>query len=136
MPKSNEADMFDEIPIRSVTPRNQMKRITTKKEPEFASKVIPKFLSLGRIGEEDLRGSREVELVQLLIRLVIITRTRFNSIVFTDTAVVIAWRFGGVAAAGGGAGAGGAKWSGRDGFPSCSESDPRGSGAKHCVFAL
>lgn len=133
MPKTNEADMFDEIPIRS----HETKRIIMQKEPEFASKVIPKFLSLGRIGEEDLRGSREVELVQPFIRLVIITWTRFNSIVFTDTAVVIAWGFGGVAAAGGG----GAKWSGWDRFRifrsrSESESDPRGSGAKHCVFAL
>lgn len=100
-----------------------------QKEPKFASKIIPKFIFLGRIGEEDLRGSREVEFVQLFIRLVIITWNRFNSMVFTDIAVVIASGFSGIVATDGG------KWSGWDGFRSLSESNPRGSGAKHCIFA-
>lgn len=80
---------------------------------------IPKFLFLGRISEEDLSGSRQVEIVELPIRLVVLGQTGLGLV--AAVGAVVGRRCAGV---GGLAGE-------RPRFESVQGSKPALSGAKH-----
>lgn len=50
--------------------------------------INPKFLFLGRFSEEDLAGGHEVQVIQLLVRLLIAAEIRLHLVDAIDLAVV------------------------------------------------